>query len=107
MAQRFRDRLFAPLGLAKTSLPGADDLSLLAPCSHGYMYGGTAYALVDRPYPAGMQGGGPLRKVPPVDYTHQNRSCGLSRGESPRPYERTATIARPWAWSGVRVPTAG
>ncbi|MFF3920602.1 serine hydrolase domain-containing protein [Streptomyces sp. NPDC001852] len=55
LAQQFRNRLFAPLGLTHTSLPGAHDLSLPAPYSHGYMYGGSAYAPVDRPYPADIQ----------------------------------------------------
>ncbi|MFI6355593.1 serine hydrolase domain-containing protein [Streptomyces sp. NPDC050743] len=80
LAQQFRDRLFAPLGLADTSLPGADDLSLPAPYSHGYMYGGTAYALVDRPYPADMQAAARSGKLRPVDYTHQNPSYATAAG---------------------------
>lgn len=55
LAQQFRDRLFAPLELVETSLPSAADLSLPTPYSHGYMYGGSAYAMVDRPYPADVQ----------------------------------------------------
>ncbi|MGW5541378.1 serine hydrolase domain-containing protein [Streptomyces sp. NPDC003998] len=80
LAQQFRDRLFAPLGLAETSLPGAHDLSLPAPYSHGYMYGGTAYALVDRPYPADLQAAARSGKLRPVDYTHQNPSYATAAG---------------------------
>lgn len=80
LAQQFRDRLFAPLGLAGTSLPAADDLSLPTPYSHGYMYGGTAYALVDRPYPADMQAAARSGKLRPVDYTHQNPSYAGAAG---------------------------
>ncbi|MEV8633609.1 serine hydrolase domain-containing protein [Streptosporangium sp. NPDC051023] len=80
LAQQLRDRLFTPLGLAGTSLPGADDLSLPAPYSHGYMYGGSAYALVDRPYPADMQAAARSGKLRPVDYTHQNPSYATAAG---------------------------
>ena len=52
LAQQFQDRLFGPLGLEQTSLPAADDTAIPAPYSHGYMYGGTFYALADDPYPA-------------------------------------------------------
>jgi D-alanyl-D-alanine carboxypeptidase len=79
-AQQFRDRLFAPLGLAGTSLPAADDLSLPTPSSHGYMYGGSAYALVDRPYPADVQAAARSGKLQPVDYTHQNPSYATAAG---------------------------
>ena len=51
LAQQFQDRLFGPLGLEQTSLPAADDTSIPAPYSHGYMYGGSYYALADDPLP--------------------------------------------------------
>ncbi|MFD1544443.1 serine hydrolase domain-containing protein [Nonomuraea guangzhouensis] len=80
LAQQFRDRLFAPLGLAGTSLPATDDLSLPAPYSHGYMYGGSAYALVDRPYPADVQAAARSGRLRPTDYTHQNPSYATAAG---------------------------
>ncbi|MFF5205842.1 serine hydrolase domain-containing protein [Streptosporangium sp. NPDC000396] len=80
LAQQFRDRLLAPLGLTGTSLPGPDDLSLPAPYSHGYMYGGSAYALVDRPYPADVQAAVRSGKLRPLDYTHQNPSYATAAG---------------------------
>ncbi|NBM15834.1 serine hydrolase [Streptomyces sp. GC420] len=80
LAQQLRDRLFAPLGLAETSLPGATDVSIPTPYSHGYMYGGTAYALVDRPYPADMQAAARSGRLKPVDYTHQNPSYATAAG---------------------------
>ncbi|HUR01770.1 MAG TPA: serine hydrolase domain-containing protein [Nonomuraea sp.] len=80
LAQLFRDRLFAPLGLAGTSLPAADDLSLPTPYSHGYMYGESAYALVDRPYPADVQAAARSGKLRPMDYTHQNPSYATAAG---------------------------
>ncbi|MEV4159583.1 serine hydrolase domain-containing protein [Nonomuraea dietziae] len=80
LAEQFRNRLFAPLGLAGTSLPAADDLSLPDPSSHGYMYGGSAYALVDQPYPDDMQAAARSGKLRPVDYTHQNPSYATAAG---------------------------
>ncbi|MGW2747837.1 serine hydrolase domain-containing protein [Streptomyces sp. NPDC001450] len=80
LAQQFRDRLFGPLGLVGTSLPDADDLSLPAPFAHGYMYGATAYALVDRPYPADLQAAARSGRLKPVDYTHQNPSYATAPG---------------------------
>ncbi len=80
LAQQFRDRLFAPLSLAGTSLPGAADVSLPSPYSHGYMYGGSAYALTDHPYPADMRAAARSGKLKPVDYTHQNPSYATAAG---------------------------
>lgn len=80
LAQQFQDRLFAPLGLKGTALPAAADTSLPAPYAHGYMYGGSAYALVDQPYPADMQAEARSGKLRPVDYTHQNPSYAGAAG---------------------------
>ena len=57
LAQQFQDRLFGPLGLTQTSLPAITDTAIPAPYSHGYMYGGTYYALADDPYPADIESG--------------------------------------------------
>ncbi|GGW41120.1 hypothetical protein GCM10010503_16610 [Streptomyces lucensis JCM 4490] len=80
LAEQFRDRLSAPLGLTGTSLPGAHDTSLPAPWSHGYMYGGTAYALADKDYPADVRAAARSGRLRPVDYTHQNPSYATAAG---------------------------
>ncbi|MEV8533834.1 serine hydrolase domain-containing protein [Streptomyces sp. NPDC051211] len=80
LAQQFRDRLFTPLGLAGTSLPGIHDVSLPAPYAHGYMYGGSAHAMVDELYPADVQAAARSGKLKPVDYTHQNPSYATAAG---------------------------
>ncbi|MFD3804937.1 serine hydrolase domain-containing protein [Streptomyces sp. NPDC058611] len=80
LARQFQDRLFTPLGLKGTSLPAPDELSLPAPYSHGYMYGGTAYALVDQPYPAAMRAEARSGRLAPVDYTRQNPSYAFGAG---------------------------
>jgi D-alanyl-D-alanine carboxypeptidase len=80
LAQQFQDRLFGPLGLRQTSLPAADDTAIPAPFSHGYMYGGSAYALVDEPYPADLVAAARAGTLAPIDYTNQNPSYATAAG---------------------------
>jgi D-alanyl-D-alanine carboxypeptidase len=80
LAQQFRDRLFGPAGLTQTSLPAADDTSIPTPYSHGYMYGGSFYALADDPYPADMQAAAQAGTLQPIDYTNQNSSYATAAG---------------------------
>ncbi|OKK22911.1 D-alanyl-D-alanine carboxypeptidase [Streptomyces sp. CB00455] len=80
LAEQFRDRLFTPAALAGTSLPGIHDVSLPTPYAHGYMYGGTAHAMVDEPYPAGVRAAARTGKLKPLDYTHQNPSYATAAG---------------------------
>ena len=79
-AQQFQDRLFGPIGLTQTSLPAADDTAIPAPYSHGYMYGGSFYALADDPYPADMQAAARAGTLQPIDYTNQNSSYANAAG---------------------------
>ena len=55
LAEVFRTRLFAPLGMRETLLPADTSNTLPEPYAHGYLYGGAAYALVDTPYPADLR----------------------------------------------------
>jgi CubicO group peptidase (beta-lactamase class C family) len=80
LAQQFQERLFGPAGLTQTSLPAADDTSMPAPYSHGYMYGGSFYALADDPYPAEMQAAARAGTLQPIDYTNQNSSYATAAG---------------------------
>jgi len=80
LALQLQDRLFDPVGLRQTSLPAADDTSIPAPYSHGYMYGGSHYALADDPYPADMQAAAQAGTLQPIDYTNQNSSYATAAG---------------------------
>jgi len=80
LAQQFQERLFGPVGLKQTSLPAADDTAIPAPYSHGYMYGGSFYALADDPYPADMQTAAKAGTLKPIDYTSQNSSYATAAG---------------------------
>ncbi|MEU2392678.1 serine hydrolase domain-containing protein [Streptomyces sp. NPDC007369] len=80
LARQFRDRLYTPLGLGRTSLPAVDDTSVPAPYSHGYLNGGTAYALTDETYPADFRAAARSGQVEPGDYTHQNPSYVTAAG---------------------------
>jgi D-alanyl-D-alanine carboxypeptidase len=80
LAQQLQERLFGPVGLTQTSLPAADDTSMPAPFSHGYMYGGSFYALADEPYPADVQAAAQAGTLQPIDYTNQNSSYATAAG---------------------------
>ncbi|MFJ3859613.1 serine hydrolase domain-containing protein [Streptomyces sp. NPDC090085] len=106
LAEQFRDRLFAPLGLAGTSLPGIRDTALPEPSSHGYMYGGTAYALVDEPYPAGMKADIRAGRLKPTDYTRQNPSYATAAGGAVSTADDLATWIRALTTGRVLGPAA-
>ncbi|MDV3126414.1 beta-lactamase family protein [Mycobacterium sp. 21AC1] len=78
--RQLQDRLFSPLGLADTELPAADDISIPAPYSHGYMYGASVYALADDTYPAALQAAARAGTLRPTDYTNQNSSYATAAG---------------------------
>ena len=80
LARQFAERLFAPAGLEQTSLPAADDTSIPPPYSHGYMYGGSFYALADDPYPIETQAAARAGTLKPLDYTNQNPSYATAAG---------------------------
>jgi hypothetical protein len=63
-------------------LPASTDTSIPDPYSHGYMYGGSAFALVDIPYPADMEAAAKAGTLQPIDYTHQNSSYAMGAGGS-------------------------
>lgn len=80
LAEQLRDRLFGPLALPGTTLPAIDDDSIPTPYSHGYMYGGSAFAMVDDPYPADMKAAAKAGTLQPIDYTNQNPSYAHAAG---------------------------
>ncbi|MFE3290502.1 serine hydrolase domain-containing protein [Rhodococcus sp. NPDC059234] len=80
LAAQFQDRLLGPLGLRQTSLPAAEDATIPDRYSHGYMYGGSSYALVDEPYPAEIQVAARAGTLQPRDYTNQNPSYATAAG---------------------------
>ncbi|MFC9361476.1 serine hydrolase domain-containing protein [Rhodococcus sp. NPDC057014] len=80
LPEQFQERLLGPLGLNQTSLPAADDTAIPDPYSHGYMYGESAYALVDEPYPADIQAAARAGTLQPLDYTNQNSSYATAAG---------------------------
>jgi D-alanyl-D-alanine carboxypeptidase len=81
LREQLQERLFGPLGLQQTSLPAAAEAaSMPTPYSHGYMYGGSAFAMVDDPYPADMKAAAKAGALQPVDYTNQNSSYAHAAG---------------------------
>jgi D-alanyl-D-alanine carboxypeptidase len=81
LAEQIRGRLLRPVGLLHTTLPApADAGAMPTPYSHGYMYGGTGYALADAEYPADVQAAARAGTLIPIDYTHQNSSYATAAG---------------------------
>jgi len=80
LADCFQERLFVPLGLKNTLLPASTSNALPDPYSHGYMYGGSAFALTDKPYPPELQAAARAGTLKPTDYTAQNSSYASAAG---------------------------
>jgi D-alanyl-D-alanine carboxypeptidase len=47
--------LVRTLGMKDTLLPASTSNTIPEPSSHGYLYGGSSYAMLDAPYPADLQ----------------------------------------------------
>ncbi len=80
LGKQFQDRLYGPLGLTDTLLPAPEDNTIPAPASHGYLYGGSAHAMTDAPYPADEQAAMRTGSLEPIDYTNQNPSYATAAG---------------------------
>ncbi|MFC7242104.1 serine hydrolase domain-containing protein [Catellatospora aurea] len=91
LGKQFQERLYGPLGLGQTSLPAPEDNTIPAPGSHGYLYGGSAYAMTDEPYPADMQAAMRDGTLEPIDYTNQNPSYAAAAGGAISTAEDIAT----------------
>ena len=80
LASIFQDRLFGPLGMKNTALPVSTSNAIPEPYAHGYLYGGTSYALVDAPYPDDLQAAARAGTLKPNDNTWQNPSPYFAAG---------------------------
>ena len=80
LADIFQNRFFGPLGMKDTLLPARTSNTIPEPYSHGYMYGGSSYALADAPYPADLQAAARAGTLKPNDDTAQNPSYATAAG---------------------------
>jgi D-alanyl-D-alanine carboxypeptidase len=80
LAQVFQDRLFGPLGMKQALLPASTSNTIPEPYSHGYLYGGSSYAMLDAPYPADLQAAAKMGTLTPNDDTEQNPSYATAAG---------------------------
>ena len=65
--------------MKNTLLPASTSNAIPEPYSHGYLYGGSSYALVDAPYPADLQAAAKAGTLKPNDDTWAEsvrRLCG-------------------------------
>ena len=63
-----------------TLLPASTSNTIPEPYAHGYMYGGSSYALADTPYPAELIAAAKAGTLKPNDDTDQNPSYALAAG---------------------------
>lgn len=101
LSELFTERLYGPIGLRHTSLPATDDTTMPVPYSHGYMYGGSIYALADDPYPADIQRAARAGTLAPIDYTNQNSSYATAAGGAISTADDLATWIEALASGGV------
>jgi CubicO group peptidase (beta-lactamase class C family) len=81
LAQIFRDRLFAPLGLEHTLLPGDASNAMPNPYAHGYMYGDNVSTMGSPPaLPPDMQAAAHAGTLKPADYTEASPSWTWAAG---------------------------
>ncbi len=80
LAKIFQTRLFGPLGMKDSSLPARNSTALPQPYAHGYLYGGSTYALSDVDYPPELQAAARAGQLKPHDETDQNPSYALAAG---------------------------
>jgi len=81
LARSMSDRLFGPLGLRHTMLPGPTTRTLPPPYSDGYLYGGASVALMgEPPYSAATKAAARAGTLEPTDYTEVNHSFAAAAG---------------------------
>lgn len=80
LASIFQDRLFGPLGMKNTLLPPKTSNAIPEPYAHGYLYGGSSYALVDKLYPNRLRAAARAQTLKPNDDTLQNPSYAFAAG---------------------------
>lgn len=94
LAGVLHDRLFAPTGMRNTSIPASTSNAMPQPYSHGYIYGGSLYALVDAPYPADLQAAARAGTLKPNDVMRQNPSYAFGTGSAISTADDLATWMR-------------
>jgi len=81
LAQAMHDRLFGPLKMRHTELPGSTVNTIPEPYSHGYLYGSSSAALTgEPPYSAEVQAAARAGTLLPKDYTDVNHSFAAAAG---------------------------
>ena len=81
LAQVMHDRLFGPLKMRHTELPGSTVNTIPEPYSHGYLYGSSSAALTgEPPYSAEVQAAARAGTLLPKDYTDVNHSFAAAAG---------------------------
>ena len=80
VAEEFRTRLFAPLGLRDTLLPARTSTALPAPYARGYMYGTNVETIASQVLPEAQQAQARAGTLRPYDQTNVNPSWAWTAG---------------------------
>ncbi|MBB5873592.1 D-alanyl-D-alanine carboxypeptidase [Allocatelliglobosispora scoriae] len=80
LADAFQQRIFGPLGIRETLLPGPSDAGIAAPHPQGYMFGTNVSTLADPALPAAEQAAAAQGSLLPRDVTDGNPSWAWAAG---------------------------
>ncbi|WP_344401165.1 serine hydrolase domain-containing protein [Catellatospora chokoriensis] len=80
LQDEFQQRIFGPLGLGETLLPGPTDADIPAPHPQGYMFGTNVSTLADPALPPAEQAGADDGTLLPKDVTVSNPSWAWAAG---------------------------
>ena len=94
VGDEFRRRIFEPLGLEHTLLPGLDDPSIPDPHPNGYLWGTNESTAVDPALPE-RRAGGRARRRDPAERRHRRQSVvGVDRGRGHLDRQRPRHLCR-------------
>jgi D-alanyl-D-alanine carboxypeptidase len=103
-AEQFRRRIFAPLGMAGSSLPAASDASIPDPHPDGYTYGGNVETIDSLVLPPDVQAQAKAGTRAPMDVTKANPSWAWTAGSGISTASDLATFVRAVAGGGLLSP---
>ena len=80
LAESFEERLFEPLGMTNTFLPGPTSHTIPDPYSHGYLYGSADHVMLGTAYTPEMAAEAEAGTLEPTDFTDINHSFAFAAG---------------------------
>ncbi|QJY48465.1 serine hydrolase domain-containing protein [Pseudonocardia broussonetiae] len=104
VAEEFRTRLFAPLGMDGSAFPDRDSAALADPHPRGYTFGGNVETIDSLVLPDDVQARARAGTLAPTDVTDANPSWGWTAGAGISTAEDLADYVRALAGGGLLGP---